>query len=162
MNTRCPLKRVPSAARFFTRCRLTVQPPRIYSVGGQRSSGQLTGKPAGARPDYRGRWCACFAILNAPEPRAFVLRRPLCLYTPCIGALGASVPQCFCALGAPEPRSFVTLATLMFRRSLHRRLCALDAFGASELWYPHCSRASVPGASCLGTLGTSGPQCIGA
>ncbi|MGH0144809.1 UNVERIFIED_CONTAM: hypothetical protein FKN15_008422 [Acipenser sinensis] len=28
-----------------------------YSVGGQRSSGQLTGKPAGARPDYSGRWC---------------------------------------------------------------------------------------------------------
>ncbi|MGH0142481.1 UNVERIFIED_CONTAM: hypothetical protein FKN15_013415 [Acipenser sinensis] len=38
--------------------RLTVQPPQSYSVGGQRSSGQLTGKPAGARTDYRGRWCA--------------------------------------------------------------------------------------------------------
>ncbi|MGH0152150.1 UNVERIFIED_CONTAM: hypothetical protein FKN15_053522 [Acipenser sinensis] len=58
MNTRFPPKRVPSAARFFTLCRLTVQPPQSYSVGGQRSSGQLTGKPAGARPDYRGRWCA--------------------------------------------------------------------------------------------------------
>ncbi|MGH0134696.1 UNVERIFIED_CONTAM: hypothetical protein FKN15_074307 [Acipenser sinensis] len=58
MNTRCPPKRVPSAARFFTLCRLTVQPPQSYSVGGQRSSGQLTGKPAGARPDYSGRWCA--------------------------------------------------------------------------------------------------------
>ncbi|MGH0125719.1 UNVERIFIED_CONTAM: hypothetical protein FKN15_027314 [Acipenser sinensis] len=57
MNTRCPPKRVPSAARFFTHCELTVQPPQSYSVGGQRSSGQLTGKPAGARPDYRGRWC---------------------------------------------------------------------------------------------------------
>ncbi|MGH0152409.1 UNVERIFIED_CONTAM: hypothetical protein FKN15_072438 [Acipenser sinensis] len=33
------------------------QPPQSYSVGGQRSSGQLTGKPAGARPDYRGRCC---------------------------------------------------------------------------------------------------------
>ncbi|MGH0180485.1 UNVERIFIED_CONTAM: hypothetical protein FKN15_004239 [Acipenser sinensis] len=42
MNPRCPPKRVPSAARFFTRCRLTVQPPQSYSVGGQRSSGQLT------------------------------------------------------------------------------------------------------------------------
>ncbi|MGH0116857.1 UNVERIFIED_CONTAM: hypothetical protein FKN15_019246 [Acipenser sinensis] len=41
-----------------TLCRLTVQLPQSYSVGGQRSSGQLTGKPAGARPDYRGRWCA--------------------------------------------------------------------------------------------------------
>ncbi|MGH0136742.1 UNVERIFIED_CONTAM: hypothetical protein FKN15_049771 [Acipenser sinensis] len=58
MNTRCPPKRVPSAARFFTLYRLTMQPPQSYSVGGQRSSGQLTGKPAGARPDYRGRWCA--------------------------------------------------------------------------------------------------------
>ncbi|MGH0143861.1 UNVERIFIED_CONTAM: hypothetical protein FKN15_001557 [Acipenser sinensis] len=57
MNTRCPPKRVPSAARFFTLCRLTVQPPQSYSVGGQRSSGQLTSKPAGARPDYRSRWC---------------------------------------------------------------------------------------------------------
>ncbi|MGH0121380.1 UNVERIFIED_CONTAM: hypothetical protein FKN15_072414 [Acipenser sinensis] len=38
--------------------RPTMQPPQSYSVGGQRSSGQLTGKPAGARPDYRGCWCA--------------------------------------------------------------------------------------------------------
>ncbi|MGH0143230.1 UNVERIFIED_CONTAM: hypothetical protein FKN15_052631 [Acipenser sinensis] len=36
MNTRCPPKRVPSAARFFTHCELTVQPPQSYSVGGQR------------------------------------------------------------------------------------------------------------------------------
>ncbi|MGH0181225.1 UNVERIFIED_CONTAM: hypothetical protein FKN15_018125 [Acipenser sinensis] len=63
MNTRCPPKRVPSAARFFTHCRLTVELPQSYSVGGQRSSGQLTGKPAGARPDYRGRWCAAFIKL---------------------------------------------------------------------------------------------------
>ncbi|MGH0180202.1 UNVERIFIED_CONTAM: hypothetical protein FKN15_003596 [Acipenser sinensis] len=58
MNTRCPPKHVPSADRFFSLCRLAMQPPKSYSVGGQRSSGQLTGKPAGARPDYRGRWCA--------------------------------------------------------------------------------------------------------
>ncbi|MGH0159990.1 UNVERIFIED_CONTAM: hypothetical protein FKN15_038542 [Acipenser sinensis] len=57
MNTRYPPKRLPLAARFFTLCRLTVQPPQSYSVRGQRSSGQLTGKPAGAQPDYRGRWC---------------------------------------------------------------------------------------------------------
>ncbi|MGH0124032.1 UNVERIFIED_CONTAM: hypothetical protein FKN15_015721 [Acipenser sinensis] len=36
----------------------TMQPPQSCSVGGQHSSGQLTGKPTGARPDYRGRWCA--------------------------------------------------------------------------------------------------------
>ncbi|MGH0180952.1 UNVERIFIED_CONTAM: hypothetical protein FKN15_005210 [Acipenser sinensis] len=64
MNTCCPPKRVPSAARFFTLCRLTVQPPQSYSVGGQRSSGQLTGKPASARPDYRGRWCAILCALT--------------------------------------------------------------------------------------------------
>ncbi|MGH0135300.1 UNVERIFIED_CONTAM: hypothetical protein FKN15_059027 [Acipenser sinensis] len=58
MNTRCPPKCVPSAACFFTLCRLTVQPPQSYSVGEQCSSGQVTGKPAGARPDYGGRWCA--------------------------------------------------------------------------------------------------------
>ncbi|MGH0140214.1 UNVERIFIED_CONTAM: hypothetical protein FKN15_070812 [Acipenser sinensis] len=53
---------------------LTVQPPQGYSVGGQRSSGQLTGKPAGARPDYRGRWCAVSrghpGRPNPPSPRA--------------------------------------------------------------------------------------------
>ncbi|MGH0142809.1 UNVERIFIED_CONTAM: hypothetical protein FKN15_076643 [Acipenser sinensis] len=73
MNTRCPPKRVPSAARFFTLCRLTVQPPQSYSVGGQRSTGQLTGKPARARPDYRGRWCAVSrghpGRPNPPSPR---------------------------------------------------------------------------------------------
>ncbi|MGH0118782.1 UNVERIFIED_CONTAM: hypothetical protein FKN15_062244 [Acipenser sinensis] len=37
---------------------LTMQPPKSYSVGGQRSSRAATGKPAGTRPDYRGRWCA--------------------------------------------------------------------------------------------------------
>ncbi|MGH0133789.1 UNVERIFIED_CONTAM: hypothetical protein FKN15_036826 [Acipenser sinensis] len=74
MNTCCPPKRVPSAARFFTLCRLTVQSPQSYSVRGQRSSGQLTGKPAGARPDYRGRWCAVSrghpGRPNPPSPRA--------------------------------------------------------------------------------------------
>ncbi|MGH0169902.1 UNVERIFIED_CONTAM: hypothetical protein FKN15_057649 [Acipenser sinensis] len=80
MNTRCPPKRVPSAARFFTLCKLTVQPPQSYSIRGQRSSGQLTGKPAGARPDYRGRWCAiwtayihCTANLKHLLHAAFVL-----------------------------------------------------------------------------------------
>ncbi|MGH0131850.1 UNVERIFIED_CONTAM: hypothetical protein FKN15_047953 [Acipenser sinensis] len=73
MNTRCPPKRVSSAARFFTHCRLTVQPPHSYNVGGQRSSGQLTGKPAGARPDYRDRWCTVSrrhpGRPNPPSPR---------------------------------------------------------------------------------------------
>ncbi|MGH0167840.1 UNVERIFIED_CONTAM: hypothetical protein FKN15_004278 [Acipenser sinensis] len=38
MNTHCPPKRVPSADRFFSHCGLTMQPPKSYSVGGQRSS----------------------------------------------------------------------------------------------------------------------------
>ncbi|MGH0164777.1 UNVERIFIED_CONTAM: hypothetical protein FKN15_053306 [Acipenser sinensis] len=37
--------------------RPAMQPPQSYSVVGPHSSGQLTGKPAGARPVYRGRWC---------------------------------------------------------------------------------------------------------
>ncbi|MGH0118826.1 UNVERIFIED_CONTAM: hypothetical protein FKN15_056213 [Acipenser sinensis] len=73
MNTRCPPKHVPSVARFFTLCRLTVQPPQSYSVGGQCSSRLLTGKPAGARPDYGGRWCAVSrghpGRPNPPSPR---------------------------------------------------------------------------------------------
>ncbi|MGH0151775.1 UNVERIFIED_CONTAM: hypothetical protein FKN15_043645 [Acipenser sinensis] len=46
-----------------------MQPPQSYSVSGQHSSGKLTGKPAGARPDYRGRWCAqpiVYRPLGAP------------------------------------------------------------------------------------------------
>ncbi|MGH0150143.1 UNVERIFIED_CONTAM: hypothetical protein FKN15_076880 [Acipenser sinensis] len=32
-----------------------MQPPQSYSIVGQHSSGQLTGKSAGAHPVYRGR-----------------------------------------------------------------------------------------------------------
>ncbi|MGH0175097.1 UNVERIFIED_CONTAM: hypothetical protein FKN15_069642 [Acipenser sinensis] len=75
MNTRCPPKRVPSAARFFTLCRLTVQLPQSYNVGGQRSSGQFTGKPTGAQPDYRGRWCALSrGHPGRPNPFFFALK----------------------------------------------------------------------------------------
>ncbi|MGH0171665.1 UNVERIFIED_CONTAM: hypothetical protein FKN15_068592 [Acipenser sinensis] len=72
MNTCCPPKRVPSAARFFTLCRLTVQPPQSYSIGGQRISGQLTGKPAGTRPDYRGRWCTILEASAFDQARSHV------------------------------------------------------------------------------------------
>ncbi|MGH0188701.1 UNVERIFIED_CONTAM: hypothetical protein FKN15_031157 [Acipenser sinensis] len=74
MNTRCPPKHVPSAARFFTLCRLTMQPPQSYSVGGQHSSGQLTGKPAGTWPDYRGRW---FAVLIYSRQLDVIVAIPL-------------------------------------------------------------------------------------
>ncbi|MGH0132845.1 UNVERIFIED_CONTAM: hypothetical protein FKN15_050893 [Acipenser sinensis] len=58
MSTRCPPKRVPSADRFFFPLQTHHVATQSYSVGGQRSSGQLTAKPAGVRPDYRSRWCA--------------------------------------------------------------------------------------------------------
>ncbi|MGH0151628.1 UNVERIFIED_CONTAM: hypothetical protein FKN15_020489 [Acipenser sinensis] len=41
MNTRCPPKRYPSVARFFSDSRLTMQPPQSYSVGGPHSSGKI-------------------------------------------------------------------------------------------------------------------------
>ncbi|MGH0178346.1 UNVERIFIED_CONTAM: hypothetical protein FKN15_077207 [Acipenser sinensis] len=63
MNPRCPPKCVPSAARFFTRCRLAVQPPQSYSVGGQRSSGAAyrqarrhPARPQGGAGELRTPW----------------------------------------------------------------------------------------------------------
>ncbi|MGH0163651.1 UNVERIFIED_CONTAM: hypothetical protein FKN15_064608 [Acipenser sinensis] len=38
---------------FFSHCGLTMQPPKSYSIG-HAALGQLTGKPAGAWPGYRG------------------------------------------------------------------------------------------------------------
>ncbi|MGH0151758.1 UNVERIFIED_CONTAM: hypothetical protein FKN15_023177 [Acipenser sinensis] len=60
------------ADRFFSHCRLTMQPPQSYSVGGQRSSRAATGKPAGARPDYRGRWCAVICYPDHVPSVAFL------------------------------------------------------------------------------------------
>ncbi|MGH0178107.1 UNVERIFIED_CONTAM: hypothetical protein FKN15_007887 [Acipenser sinensis] len=79
-NTLCPPKRVPSADRFFSLCRPAMLPPQSCSVGGQRSSRQLTGEPAGARPDYRGRWCAVSqGHTGPPKPGGArpIVRRPL-------------------------------------------------------------------------------------
>ncbi|MGH0157487.1 UNVERIFIED_CONTAM: hypothetical protein FKN15_033736 [Acipenser sinensis] len=45
-NTRCPLKRVPSANRCFSLYRPAMQPPKSYSPG------QLTGKPAESSGQY--------------------------------------------------------------------------------------------------------------
>ncbi|MGH0118890.1 UNVERIFIED_CONTAM: hypothetical protein FKN15_055444 [Acipenser sinensis] len=51
-----------------------MQPPKSYSVRGQRSSREATGKPVGDRSDYRGRWCAMSRghpdRPNPPSPRA--------------------------------------------------------------------------------------------
>ncbi|MGH0138851.1 UNVERIFIED_CONTAM: hypothetical protein FKN15_027052 [Acipenser sinensis] len=47
---------------------LIVQPPQSYRVGGQRSSGQLTGKLADTWPDYRGRWCTQRLIVQTSSP----------------------------------------------------------------------------------------------
>ncbi|MGH0129274.1 UNVERIFIED_CONTAM: hypothetical protein FKN15_038657 [Acipenser sinensis] len=76
MNTRCPLKRVPSAARFFTHCEHTVQPPQSYSVGGQRSSGQLTGKPAGAPARLQGSLVRVLCAKNLAKKDFFRLPDP--------------------------------------------------------------------------------------
>ncbi|MGH0164058.1 UNVERIFIED_CONTAM: hypothetical protein FKN15_048626 [Acipenser sinensis] len=43
--------------------------PRATALEDNAALGQLTGKPAGARPDYRGCWCAV-SRANPPSPRA--------------------------------------------------------------------------------------------
>ncbi|MGH0147604.1 UNVERIFIED_CONTAM: hypothetical protein FKN15_031617 [Acipenser sinensis] len=58
MNTRCPPKRAPSADRFFHTADSPCSHPRATASEDNAAFGQLTVKPAGARPDYRGRWCA--------------------------------------------------------------------------------------------------------
>ncbi|MGH0157139.1 UNVERIFIED_CONTAM: hypothetical protein FKN15_058524 [Acipenser sinensis] len=100
MNTRCPPKRVPSAARFFTHCELTLQPPQSYSVGGQRSSGQLTGKPAGARPDYRGRCCARLQLSEDVAGATFM-------------AAGSSAPELFTSVIGGLPSGASSKGTLL-------------------------------------------------
>ncbi|MGH0157387.1 UNVERIFIED_CONTAM: hypothetical protein FKN15_033399 [Acipenser sinensis] len=45
MNTYCPPKRVPLAARFFTHCRLTVQPPRATASEDNAALGSLQASP---------------------------------------------------------------------------------------------------------------------
>ncbi|MGH0118612.1 UNVERIFIED_CONTAM: hypothetical protein FKN15_047592 [Acipenser sinensis] len=67
-------------------CRPAVLPPQSYSVGGQHSSGQLTGKPAGARPDYGGRWCARNA--SKETKKSFFVR---CCSSPFIMAEASSL-----------------------------------------------------------------------
>ncbi|MGH0169634.1 UNVERIFIED_CONTAM: hypothetical protein FKN15_060175 [Acipenser sinensis] len=47
-----------------------MQPTQSYSVGGQRSSGQLIGKPADTRPVYRGHWCAVSVNYEVAELQA--------------------------------------------------------------------------------------------
>ncbi|RXM30101.1 CKLF-like MARVEL transmembrane domain-containing protein 4 [Acipenser ruthenus] len=56
-----------------------MQPPKSYSVGGQRSSGQLTGKPAGARSDYRGCRFEVLALI------AFICIETIMECSPCGG-----------------------------------------------------------------------------
>ncbi|MGH0170119.1 UNVERIFIED_CONTAM: hypothetical protein FKN15_073405 [Acipenser sinensis] len=87
MNTRYPPKRVPSASRFFTHCRLTMQPPQSYSFRGQRRSGQLTGKPTGAWPDHG------LLVRALVHTLPLVLQRPQCLGAPESDALGAHRPS---------------------------------------------------------------------
>ncbi|MGH0149168.1 UNVERIFIED_CONTAM: hypothetical protein FKN15_016068 [Acipenser sinensis] len=68
---------------IWTTCRPAMQPPQSYSVGGQHSSGQLIGKPASARPVYRGCWFAASRghpgrpILSPPGRRSANCTLPL-------------------------------------------------------------------------------------
>ncbi|MGH0153886.1 UNVERIFIED_CONTAM: hypothetical protein FKN15_025679 [Acipenser sinensis] len=54
MNTRCPPKRVPPAARFFTLCRLTVQLPQSYNaaLGSLQASPQAPGQTTGVAGQF--------------------------------------------------------------------------------------------------------------
>ncbi|MGH0185479.1 UNVERIFIED_CONTAM: hypothetical protein FKN15_030761 [Acipenser sinensis] len=64
MNTRCPPKCVPSSRPlFFHTADSPCSHPRATASEDNTALGQLTGKPAGARPDYRGRWCAICTLL---------------------------------------------------------------------------------------------------
>ncbi|MGH0154782.1 UNVERIFIED_CONTAM: hypothetical protein FKN15_045428 [Acipenser sinensis] len=137
MNTRCPLKRVPSAARFFTRCELTVQPPQNYSVGGQRSSGQLTGKPAGARPDYRGR---CNLTLNATIVmfcinRELIMSDNQILETPAAAYSknGTDIVQ---PKGHDQPTSYTAIKPALGAPVLYST--SLGVLGASASLVPEC------------------------
>ncbi|MGH0156481.1 UNVERIFIED_CONTAM: hypothetical protein FKN15_006207 [Acipenser sinensis] len=59
-----------SADHFFSFSGPAMQPTQSYSAGGQRSSGQLTGKPACAWPVYRSHWCAVSqGHPSRPKPR---------------------------------------------------------------------------------------------
>ncbi|MGH0148661.1 UNVERIFIED_CONTAM: hypothetical protein FKN15_044595 [Acipenser sinensis] len=42
--------------------------PRATASEDNTALGQLTGKPAGARPDYRGRWCTVLTVLQEVFP----------------------------------------------------------------------------------------------
>ncbi|MGH0163633.1 UNVERIFIED_CONTAM: hypothetical protein FKN15_044961 [Acipenser sinensis] len=74
MNTRCPLKRVPSADRFFHTADSPCSHPRATTSEDNAALRQLTGKPADAQPDYKGRLCAMSRVHpgrpNPPSPRA--------------------------------------------------------------------------------------------
>ncbi|MGH0182092.1 UNVERIFIED_CONTAM: hypothetical protein FKN15_008350 [Acipenser sinensis] len=74
IESACPYEDVPRPYLALFQVGRLMQPPKSYSVGGQRSSRAATGKPAGARPDYRGRWCAVSRghsdRPNPPSPRA--------------------------------------------------------------------------------------------
>ncbi|MGH0127067.1 UNVERIFIED_CONTAM: hypothetical protein FKN15_053235 [Acipenser sinensis] len=86
-----------------------MQPPQSYSVGGQRSSGQLTGKPAGAQPDYRGRWYATLANISFS-----CMRLNLHSIPPEIPSSAEKLDFSFNDLGTLHRNSFPSLPYLIF------------------------------------------------
>ncbi|MGH0158724.1 UNVERIFIED_CONTAM: hypothetical protein FKN15_036009 [Acipenser sinensis] len=88
------------------------EPPKSYGVGGQRSSRAATGKPAGARPDYRGRWCRIslmMTIINLAQN--FVGSNNLNLLQP-VGQFGTRLHG---GKDAASPRYIFTLLSPLAR-----------------------------------------------
>ncbi|MGH0166179.1 UNVERIFIED_CONTAM: hypothetical protein FKN15_050542 [Acipenser sinensis] len=82
-NTRYPPKRVPSANHFFHTANPLCSHLRV--TASEDNAGQLTGKPAGAQPDYRVCWCAV-SRGHPGQPKSFphppgstrpIVKRPL-------------------------------------------------------------------------------------
>ncbi|MGH0188758.1 UNVERIFIED_CONTAM: hypothetical protein FKN15_031285 [Acipenser sinensis] len=98
MSARCPPKRVPSTARFFTLCRLIVQPPQRCSVGGQRSSGQITGKPSANNDPCEMHICAARAQLIPSAVWQF-RNMIICVMPSSWPLLDFNNYGCYCGLG---------------------------------------------------------------
>ncbi|MGH0134088.1 UNVERIFIED_CONTAM: hypothetical protein FKN15_054389 [Acipenser sinensis] len=87
-------KRVPSADRFFHTAKLTMQPPKSYSVGGQRCSQaayrQARRRPARLQGSLVRVWRMCCAVLCC----AVLCCAVLCCAVLCCAVLCCAVLCC--------------------------------------------------------------------